>query len=446
MKENSTEKIVSLCKRRGFIYPGSEIYGGLSGVWDYGPLGVELKNNIRNAWWKIFVQERNDMYGLDSAILMNARVWEASGHVEGFVEPMIDCKFCKSRFRADYLMEGRYGEIKDTDGKQTCPVCGKTELTKARQFNTMFKTWVGPMEETANLVYLRPENAQGIFVDFKSVLDTIHPKLPFGIAQIGRAFRNEITPGDFIFRVREFDLMEFEYFVYPDQWQEIFEMWLKEIAKWLDFLELDKNKIHYHEIPDGERAHYSKRTIDIEYQFSFGTRELCAIAYRTDYDLKRHQEYSGKDLTYFDEKTGQRFIPHVIEPTFGLDRAFLAAISEGYREDGDRIVLKIPSKLAPYKVAVFPLLANRPQLVKLARKIYDNLRKEFMVAWDDRGNIGKRYYSQDEIGTPLAITVDFQSLDDKTVTLRDRDTTKQIRIKINQLKKAVRKIIQEGKF
>ena len=432
---NAMEKIVSLCKRRGFIFPGSEIYGGLAGTWDYGPLGTELKNNIKAAWWKQFVHNRDDMYGLDSAILMNPKTWEASGHVEGFSDPMIDCKSCKSRFRADHLAEGKYGEVKSVGGKPACPVCGKTELTEARQFNMMFRTWIGPMQDTESLVYLRPENAQGMFVDFKSVLDTMHPKLPFGIAQIGRAFRNEITPGDFVFRVREFDLMEFEYFINPKSWEELFEMWLKEIARWLDFLGLDRKKLYYHEIPDGERAHYSKRTVDIEYEFPFGMKELCAIAYRTDFDLKRHQEYSGKDLTYFDEKTGERFIPHVLEPTFGLDRALLAVISQGYTEEKDRIVLKIPAKLAPYKAAVFPLLANKPELVKLARKIYDDLKEDLVLAWDDRGNIGKRYYSQDEIGTPYCITVDFESLEKGDATVRDRNTMKQERIKISDLKK-----------
>ncbi|MBI2624882.1 MAG: glycine--tRNA ligase [Candidatus Nealsonbacteria bacterium] len=443
MAEDLLSKIVSLAKRRGFVFPGSEIYGGLSGTWDFGPVGTELKNNIKNAWWKMFVQERNDMYGLDSAILMNAKVWKASGHVEGFVDPMVDCRSCKSRFRADHLKEGKYGEVKIIEGKQACPICGKTELTGARKFNMMFKTFIGPMEETASEIYLRPENAQGMFVDFKSVLDTMHPKLPFGIAQAGRAFRNEITPGDFIFRVREFDLMELEYFINPKDWNKLFEAWVLEIAKWLNFLGLDSKKIYYREIPDGERAHYSKRTVDVEYQFPFGKKELCAIAYRTDYDLKQHQEYSGKDLTYFDEKTGNRFIPHVLEPTFGLDRALLAVLTEAYTEKGERVYLRIPAKLAPYKAAVFPLLANKPGLVKLARKIYDDLRKDFMIAWDDRGNIGKRYYAQDEIGTPYCITIDFDSLKKKDVTIRDRDTMKQKRVKIKELKTTIDNILFE---
>ncbi len=424
-KQLSLDKLVSLTKRRGFIYPGSEIYGGLAGTWDYGPLGVELKRNIENAWWKRFVHDRSDMFGLDSAILMNAKVWEASGHVKGFTDPMVECFKCKRRFRADHV-----------EGK-TCPECGG-ELGEARSFNLMFRTFIGPVDDSSAQIYLRPENAQGMFVDFKQVLDSLHPKLPFGIAQAGRAFRNEIAPGEFLFRVREFDLMEFEYFIHEKDWEKLFEMWLKEIWAWLDFLGLDRKKIYLHEIPDGERAHYSKRTIDIEYQFPFGMKELCAIAYRTDYDLKSHIEKSGKDLTYFDEETKERFIPHVLEPTFGLDRALLATLVEAYQEEkleGDetRVVLKLPKTLAPYKVAVFPLLANKPELTKQAEEIYKTLKPHFHTAWDDRGNIGKRYRSQDEIGTPWCITVDFDTLKDDTVTVRDRDTMKQERVKTGGL-------------
>jgi len=432
------EKVVSLTKRRGFIYPGSEIYGGLAGTWDYGPVGVELKRNIRNAWWKRFVHERSDMFGLDSAILMNAKTWEASGHVEGFVDPMVDCRDCKSRFREDHLKEGKYGELKEKDGKLVCPNCGKTDMTDPKTFNMMFNTWIGPVEETSNLVYLRPETAQGMFVNFKNVLDTMHPKLPFGIAQDGRVFRNEITPGDFIFRVREFDLMEFEYFIDPKNWKDLFEMWLKEIGAWLDFLGLDAEKLFYHDIPDGERAHYSLRTVDIEYQFPFGMKELCAIAYRTDYDLKKHQEHSKKDLTYFDEKTKSRFLPHVLEPTFGLDRAILATIVQAYREEqlanGDtRIFLKLPHILAPYKVAVFPLVSNKEDIVSKAIEVYKTVKSRFNATWDDIGNIGKRYRRQDEIGTPWCVTIDHQTLEDKTVTVRDRDSMEQERIPISEL-------------
>ena len=424
-KQLSLDKLVSLTKRRGFIYPGSEIYGGLAGTWDYGPLGVELKRNIENAWWKRFVHDRSDMFGLDSAILMNAKVWEASGHVKGFTDPMVECFKCKRRFRADHV-----------EGK-TCPECGG-ELGEARSFNLMFRTFIGPVDDSSAQIYLRPENAQGMFVDFKQVLDSLHPKLPFGIAQAGRAFRNEIAPGEFLFRVREFDLMEFEYFIHEKDWEKLFEMWLKEIWAWLDFLGLDRKKIYLHEIPDGERAHYSKRTIDIEYQFPFGMKELCAIAYRTDYDLKSNIEKSGKDLTYFDEETKERFIPHVLEPTFGLDRALLATLVEAYQEEkleGDetRVVLKLPKTLAPYKVAVFPLLANKPELTKQAEEIYKTLKPHFHTAWDDRGYIVKRYRSQDEIGTPWCITVDFDTLKDDTVTVRDRDTMKQERVKTGGL-------------
>ncbi|MDO8600343.1 MAG: glycine--tRNA ligase [bacterium] len=438
--QNQMEKIVSFAKRRGFIFPGSEIYGGLAGTWDYGPVGTELKNNIRSAWWKRFVHNRSDMYGLDSAILMNAKVWEASGHIAGFSDPMVDCKSCKSRFRADHLAEGKYGEVKMAGGKQVCPVCGKNDLTEARPFNMMFRTWIGPMEETANEIYLRPENAQGMFVDFKNVLDTMHPKLPFGIAQTGRVFRNEITPGDFIFRVREFDLMEFEYFIDPKDWEELFEMWLKEIAEWLNFLGLDAKKIYNHDIPDGERAHYSRRTTDIEYEFPFGMKELCAIAYRTDYDLLKHQEYSKKDLTYFDEATKSRFIPHVLEPTFGLDRAFLATLVEAYTEEelekGDtRVVLKLPRTLAPYKVAVFPLVSNKENITAKAREVYAMLKPHFHTAWDDIGNIGKRYRRQDEIGTPWCVTIDYDTLENNTVTVRDRDSMKQERVAVDELQK-----------
>jgi glycyl-tRNA synthetase len=437
-KNLSMEKIVSLCKRRGFIFPGSEIYGGLAGTWDYGPIGVELKNNVRNAWWKMFVHDRSDMFGLDTAILMNPRAWEASGHVSGFTDPMVDCRNCKLRFRADHLDEGKYGEVKIIDGKKACPNCGSTELTEPRMFNMMFKTFIGPVEETANQIYLRPETAGGMFVNFKNVMDTMRPKLPFGLAQSGRVFRNEITPGDFIFRVREFDLMEFEYFINPKDWEKLFESWLAEIAKWLDVLGLDKNKIYYHEIPDGERAHYSKRTIDIEYQFPFGMKELCAIAYRTDFDLSQHQKFSGQDLAYTDPYTNEKFIPHVLEPTFGLDRAVLSAIVQAYTEEtmenGDtRAVLKLPRVLAPFKAAIFPLVSNKDNVLDKAKEVFKLLQPVFNVTFDDNGNVGKRYRRQDEIGTPFCITVDFNTLEDDTVTVRDRDTMKQERVKIAEL-------------
>lgn len=415
------EKIVALAKRRGFIFPGSEIYGGLGGTWDYGPLGVTLKQNIKRAWWKMFVEERDDMYGIESAILMNAKVWEASGHVKNFVDPMVDCRKCKMRWRADTI-----------NPAQGCPNCGAKDFTGARPFNMMFKTHVGPVEDAAAVAYLRPETAQGMFVNFKNVVDSMHPKLPFGIAQIGKAFRNEVTPGNFTFRTREFEQMEIEYFIKPDDWETSFEYWLGEMRRWLAYIGLSRG-VHEREVPAEERAHYSMRTVDIDFDFPFGRNELYGIAYRTDFDLKNHSRCSGVDLSYIDDESKTKFIPHVIEPTFGVDRTMLALLIAAYKEKGDRTVLALPPRLAPVTAAVFPLLANKPALVEKARSIYETLKPHFRVAWDDRGNIGKRYYSQDEIGTPWCITVDFQTLEDDTVTVRDRDTTKQERIKIGDL-------------
>jgi glycyl-tRNA synthetase len=414
--ENLMDKIVSLCKRRGFIFPGSEIYGGLANSWDYGPLGVELKNNIKQLWWKKFVQSRDDIVGIDASLIMNSKVWESSGHLKEFSDPLVECKKCHSRFREDALAE------------KECPDCGKKEFTSAKQFNLMLKTFIGPAEEKNNIVYFRPETAQAMFVDFKNILDTSRKTLPFGIAQTGKAFRNEITPGNFIFRTREFEQMEIEYFVFEKDWEKYFEYWRKEIIEWIKDLGVDTKKIHENEISDKERAHYSKRTIDFDYEFPFGEKELYGLAYRTDFDLKNH----FKEPPYKEENV-DAFWPHVIEPTWGVDRSVLVALLEAYKEEDKRVVLKLPVKLAPYKAAVFPLLANKPELVKLARSIYDNLRKDFMVAWDDRGNIGKRYFAQDEIGTPYCITVDFDSLEKNGVTLRDRDTMKQERVKIDEL-------------
>ncbi len=418
------EKIVSLCKRRGFVFPGSEIYNGLANSYDFGPLGVELKNNIKELWWKFFVQSREDMVGLESGLIMNTKVWEASGHLAGFNDLLAECQKCRERFRVDELADAKI-----------CPTCAG-QLSAPRQFNTMFATNLGPIE--GNTVYLRPETAQGMFVDFKEILQSSRQKIPFGAAQIGKAFRNEITPGNFIFRLREFEMMEIEYFI-PNpkndkDWEKYFEHWLGEMKKWLKMLGIKEGSLNFHEIPENERAHYSRRTVDIEYQYPFGLKELYGLAYRTDYDLVRHQEKSGQDLTYFDEATNEKFLPHVIEPTFGVERTILAVLSEAYAEEKKRVVLKLKPYLAPYKVAVFPLLANKPALVELARKIYDDLRKDFYVAWDERGNIGKRYYSQDEIGTPFCITVDFESLEKNDVTVRDRDTMKQERVKIKNLK------------
>jgi len=433
-ENNLMEKIVSLAKRRGFVFPGSEIYGGLANSWDYGPLGVELKNNIKKLWWDRFVHRRDDMVGLDAALIMNPKVWEASGHLSHFSDPLIECKNCHSRFRLDQIATSKEGD------EISCPQCGKKKMGAPRQFNLMFKTFIGPAEEAANVAYFRPETAQAIFVDFKNILDTSRRQLPFGVAQIGKAFRNEITPGNFIFRTREFEQMEIEYFIpkpaRDEDWSSFFEYWRKEMQEWIAEAGIDGTKIHETEIADGERAHYSKRTIDFEFEYPFGQKELYGLAYRTDFDLKNH----FKEAPYKDGQTGEAFWPHVIEPSLGVDRTLLAVLLSAYTEDGDRVYLKLKPKLAPYQAAVFPLLHNKPQLVDAARKIYGDLRKKFVVAWDDRGNIGKRYYSQDEIGTPYCITVDFDTLgdgDDKklkdTVTVRDRDTGKQERIAIAEL-------------
>lgn len=469
---NLMDKIVSLAKRRGFVFPGSEIYGGLANSWDYGPLGVELKNNIKQAWWNRFVRRRADMVGIDAALIMNPKVWEASGHLATFSDPLVECKKCHERFRADNI---------DTDAP--CAKCGaKGQFTESKQFNLMLKTFLGPAEEQANAAYLRPEIAQAMFVNFKQVLDTTRRRLPFGIASQGRAFRNEITPGNFIFRTREFDLMEFEYFIEEREWEKWFEYWQKEMMEWITKdLGINPKKVHEVEVSKEDRAHYSKRTVDFEYDYPFGQKELYGLAYRTDFDLKNHEKFSGQNLKYRDPETGEEFFPHVIEPSFGLDRSVLATLLDAYEEYYDckvcnkpstlsdihrkfheyieqniskgeygypcpncdasgkwesgaaRVVLRLPFKLAPYKAAVFPLLANKPALVKLAQKIHEDLLKSFPVALDDRGNIGKRYYSQDEIGTPFCITVDFDSLEKGDVTVRDRDTAKQERIKIKEL-------------
>ena len=423
------QKIISLAKRRGFVFPGSEIYGGLANSLDYGPLGVELKNNIAQLWWKRFVQTRNDMVGIDAALIMNPKVWEASGHLKEFSDPLVECKKCHERFRADQV-------------ESECSNCGG-ELTEAKQFNLMLKTFLGPVEEKTNEVYFRPEIAQSMFVNFKQILNTTRRKLPFGIASQGKAFRNEITPGNFIFRTREFNLIELEYFIEEKDWKKWFEYWQNEMREWLKDLGVNLKKVHEVEIPDGERAHYSKRTVDFEYEYPFGRKELYGLAYRTDFDLRNHEKFSGQNLKYRDAETEEEFWPHVIEPTFGLDRSILVALLEAYREEENRVVLKLPFKLAPYKAAVFPLLANKPELVKKAKEIYDDLRKDLMVDWDDRGNIGKRYYSQDEIGTPFCITVDFDSLEKDDVTLRDRNTTKQERIKVKDLASAIRERLED---
>jgi len=418
--EDLMQKIISLAKRRGFVFPGSEIYGGLANSLDYGPLGVELKNNIAQLWWKRFVQTRNDMVGIDAALIMNPKVWEASGHLKEFSDPLVECKKCHERFRADQV-------------ESECSNCGG-ELTEAKQFNLMLKTFLGPVEEKTNEVYFRPEIAQSMFVNFKQILNTTRRKLPFGIASQGKAFRNEITPGNFIFRTREFNLMEFEYFVEEKDWKKWFEYWQNEMREWLKDLGVNLKKISENEIPDGERAHYSKRTVDFEYEYPFGRKELYGLAYRTDFDLRNHEKFSGQNLKYRDSETEEEFWPHVIEPTFGLDRSILVALLEAYREEENRVVLKLPFKLAPYKAAVFPLLANKPELVNKAKELFLNLKSQIPnLAFDDNGNIGKRYRRQDEIGTPYCITIDFDTLTDDTVTLRDRDTGEQERIPISDL-------------
>ena len=426
-QEGIMEKIVSLAKRRGFIYQGSEIYGGLAGTWDYGPLGVALKNNIKNLWWNMFVDSREDMLGVDAAILMNQNVWKASGHVGGFSDPLVQCLKCKKRFRADQLADTK-----------KCPDCGG-ELGETRPFNMMFKTTIGAVEDETSISYLRPETAQGMFINFKNIIDSFHPKLPFGLAQIGKAFRNEIAPRDFIFRAREFEQMEIEYFVRPADWEKYIEEFRISMHGWMNAIGLEAKHIHELEVLADERAHYSKRTIDFEFDFPFGRKELYGLAYRTDYDLRSHQAASGETLEYLDEETKTKFIPHVIEPSFGLDRTVLAILCDSYTEDDlggeKRAFLKLSSAIAPIKAAVFPLLKNKPMLVEKARAVYASLKKEIPnIAFDDNGNIGKRYRRQDEVGTPWCITVDFETLEDETVTLRDRDTGEQKRVSIHEVK------------
>ena len=433
-KENGKmEKIVSLAKRRGFIYPGSEIYGGLSGTWDYGPLGVELKNNIKQLWWRTFVQDRDDMCGLDAAIIMNPRAWEASGHVSGFSDPMVECANCKSRFRADHVEDAN-----------VCPSCGKKgTLGAARQFNMMFKTQVGASEDASAVTYLRPETAGGIFVNFKNIIDSFHPKLPFGIAQIGKAFRNEIAPRDFVFRSREFEQMEIEYFVRPAEWETAFEDWRQNVHAFNEAVGISSGNVYELEVADGDRAHYSKRTIDFEFDFPFGRKELYGLAYRTDFDLSAHSKASGVDLKMTDEEGKEPITPHVIEPSFGVDRTVLAILTSAYTEDdlgGEvRTYLKFNKAVAPIKAAVFPLLKNKPELLAKAREVYLMLKKQIpQIMWDDNGNIGKRYRRQDEIGTPYCITIDFDTLGENpelldTVTVRDRDTGTQERLPISEL-------------
>ncbi len=426
MTEGLMEKIVSLCKRRGLIFLSSDIYGGLSNTWDYGPYGIELKNNLKRAWWKTNIHERYDTLGMDAAILMHPKVWEASGHVKNFFDLKSDCLSCKKRFKSE--------EIK---GKNVCPECGG-KLTESRPFNLMFKTHQGPVEESENELYLRPETAQGMFANFANILDSRHPKLPFGLAQIGKSFRNEITPGNFTFRTREFEQMEIEYFVRPEDAEKTYQEWVKLRYEWYLGLGISKNNLRLREHKKDELAHYALACTDIEYNFPFGWSELEGIANRSDFDLKQHAEYSGKDLRYFDDLTKTKFYPYIIEPSGGVDRAVLAFLVDAYHEervkDDTRVVLKINKELAPVKVAVFPLLKNRPEIVELAKKIAKDLKKTIVTTYDDTGAIGKLYRRQDEVGTLYCITVDVQSLEDKQITVRDRDTMAQERIGIDRIK------------
>lgn len=432
------EDIVSLCKRRGFIFPGSDIYGGMAGTWDFGPLGVMLKRNIMQTWWSFWVDQRDDMYGVDAAILMNPRTWVASGHVDTFNDPLVECKECHGRFRADKLVDGATESITTDEflaAKVKCPTCGKFSWSEIKKFNMMFTTHVGPVADDSSIAYLRPETAQGIFTNYKNVVDTIYPDIPFGIAQQGKAFRNEISPRDFILRDRECSQMEIEYFVKPDQWEESFEQMRTQQRVFLEeTMGLPEDLIHEYEVPAEDRAHYSKRTIDIMFDYPNGQEELMGLAYRTDFDLNNIQRESGKSMEYRDKNTGETFVPHVIEPSIGVERLFLAVVSSAYWEDGDRVVLRLPENLAPYKFCVSPLLKNKPDLVAKAKEVYSKLKEKYtFVTWDDSGNIGKRYKKQDEIGTPKCVVIDFDTLEDDTVTVRDRDTTEQTRIKISEL-------------
>ena len=442
------EKIIALCKRRGFIYPGSEIYGGLANTYDYGPAGAELLRNIRNLWWDNFVHKRDDIVGLDASVISHQEVWKASGHTSGFADAMIDCKNCKYRMRADHLIEnkikekvegksiGELEEIIKNNPKITCPNCGKHDWTSVRKFNLLFPVNLGIVEGDQSLAYLRGETAQGMFINFKNVVDSSRVRLPFGIAQLGKSFRNEITPGNSVFRTLEFEQGEIEYFFDPEisNWQELFEDWKKIMWEFITKkLGINEENLRWREHDEKERSFYSKKTEDLEYKFPFGLKELWGIAYRTNYDLTQHGKFSNKDLSITDPQTGKKIIPHVIEPAVGINRMLLMILSDSYTEEKDRVVLKLNPKLAPYKAAVFPLLANKPELVEKAKKIYHDLRKNFVTVFDGRGNIGKRYFAQDEIGTPFCITVDFETLENDTVTVRDRDTTKQERVKISDL-------------
>jgi len=446
------DKIVNLAKRRGFIFPGSEIYGGLANSWDYGPLGAELKRAVKEAWWQRFVQARMDVVGIDAAILMNPKVWEASGHVETFADPLVEDKVTHERWRADHLLDKEGVDptgmsmdemAKAISDKNILSPAGN-ELTAPRSFNLMFKTQQGVTEESSSSVYLRPETAQAMFVDFQTVQQTSRKRIPFGVAQIGKAFRNEITPGNFTFRTREFEQMEIEYFVPEAQWEKHFEDWLAAMREWLEFCGVDMKKVHDLEVPEADRAHYSSRTVDIEFDFPFGRSELYGLAYRGDYDLKQHEKHSGQSMEYTDPISGDKYIPHVVEPTFGVDRTILAMLVSAYQEEkvGDdmRVVMAFAPKLAPYQVAVLPL-QKKPELVEVARKLAGELAADFRCDFDETQSIGKRYRRQDEIGTPFCITVDFESLEDGAVTIRERDSMKQERVSMGEVADYLKKAI-----
>jgi len=449
------QNLISLCKRRGFIFQSSEIYGGIEALWDFGPLGSLIETNIKNEWIKEFVQKKENIFLIDGTVIMHPRVWEASGHIENFTDPLIECKNCHSRYRADHMQDGRFiGEGKAKE-KNQCPFCGGKEWTEPRNFNLMFKTFFGPVEDKAHITYLRPETAQSMFTNFLNIKDSMRQKLPFGIAQIGRCFRNEITTGNFIFRAREFDIAEIEYFVKPGEDEKEFDDWVK---KWENFflsLGIKKENTRFYEHPKESLAHYSKRTIDIEYKFSFGWSEIAGIANRTDFDLKQHSKFSGQDLRYFDQEKKEKYFPYVIEPTMGIGRVVFAILYDAYEEvEGGRttttkptkekeIVLRLNKKIAPIKVAVLPLIKTNEEIKKKSREIFEDLKEEFFCQYDEVGTIGRRYRRQDEIGTPYCLTIDFDTLKDNTVTLRDRDTMKQERFQIKELKKVIKEKLEE---
>ncbi|HET7036713.1 MAG TPA: glycine--tRNA ligase [Thermomicrobiaceae bacterium] len=448
----SMDALVSLAKRRGIAFPGSEIYGGLANTWEFGPLGAELKRNIRNAWWEFFVHRRDDIVGIEGGVLLHPRVWEASGHVSEFFDPLIDCRNCRTRYRADNLIEDRLGQQAEgmpleemtrliRESNLACPVCGQRDWTDVRQFNMMFQTTIGPVESSGTPAFLRPETAQAIFLDFRNVLQTSRQKLPFGIAQIGKAFRNEITPGNFIFRLLEFEQMEIEYFIRPEGWEEHFEQWLRLVGDFYAWIGLRPDRLRLREHSAEELSHYSRRTVDYEYRFPFGWKELSGQAYRTDFDLRRHMEFSGVDLSYFDQATNERFLPHVIEPTIGVERLLLTLLLDAYDEEETvdvngkpytRVVLRLHPRVAPYQVAVLPLM-RKQELVAKAREVETMLRQVVRVDYDETQSIGRRYRRQDEIGTPFCVTIDYETLDDAAVTLRDRETMEQVRIPIAEL-------------